>query len=62
MSEFQNSPEPLHITANCLDVATAHPINRDQPVNTRDLYKCVNVPKRYESPSELIMRNKNPKN
>uniref|UniRef100_A0A336M5T0 CSON011686 protein n=1 Tax=Culicoides sonorensis TaxID=179676 RepID=A0A336M5T0_CULSO len=48
MCDDQNLNEaPYTITANCLDMPKLPKTN--DTVNTRDLYQCVNVPKRYES-------------
>lgn len=49
--------EPYTITANCLDMPKLP--KTEDTVNTRDLYQCVNVPKRYESPSKTSFNRRN---
>lgn len=49
-----SDPEPLHITANCLDFEK-YPINKDEGVvDSKKVFKCLNLPKKYEDPSTFF--------
>lgn len=52
MCDNEIKDEHFHIKANCLDMPKLP--QKNETVSTKKFYQCVNVPKRYESPSKYI--------
>lgn len=52
MCDNQVKDEHFHIKANCLDMPKLP--EKNETVSTKKFYQCVNVPKRYESPSKYL--------